>query len=1111
MPCGLFDIRGICIHKTYLKERSQIMKKTRLVTLVFAVLLSLNLSAQDNTLKAGFENPPQLSRPRVWWHWMNGNISKDGIYKDLMWMHRVGIGGVHIFDAGMRTPQIVPKRIIFMTPEWKDCFKYAVHLADSLGMEATVTAAPGWSNTGGPWVEPQDAMKKLVWREMVINGGKAVKVSLPAPYTTIGAFQNIPEETSYRGKSLYEDISVLAVRMNSEELSMQEMGAKITSSDGEFTLEQLTDGDLAKADTLPADTAKGFKWIQIEFNKPYTIKALCIDDGKKFRLWDVNPPKPVKFLMASNDGQVYNKVCDIPVGSAYLQTLNIPATTAKYFRVCFENQSKPIPITELQLFNVAKVNRAADKAAFGTPSDIALHPTLSDDKAPSLADVIDLTPLANGKEQFTWKAPKGKWRIYRFGYSLTGKTNHPASPEATGLEVDKLDADASKRYLEHLISLYQDASGNMIGERGIRHMMFDSYEAGIYTWTPKIMQEFRQRRGYDLLPWMPALTGQIVESAQKTDQFLFDWRKTLSELIAQNLYGQAEKILKEHHMMSYMESHESARPFLADGMEVKKNADIPMGAMWASTGVMNFEDQKEFGKQGDIHESASVAHLYGQNLVAAESLTANGRDGNGLAYSLYPAILKRVADLEFASGLNYFVVHESAHQPVDDKIPGEGLQIYGQWFHRHETWAEQAKPWMDYLARTCYMLRQGQYVADVAYYYGEDGNVTSLFTNEPPKIPYTYNFDYVNTDALVNLLSFDGSNITSPSGMKYKLLAMDKNATRITVPTLKKLDEMVKNGAYLCAERPTVNPSLSDSQEEWNSLVNDIWGTGRKNVFANQSIEEVLKTIHVKPDFTCSDMDSLRFMHRFTQDAEIYWVNNRSFRTRDIDGIFRTTGLKPTIWHPETGKVEAANYLESDETTRVSLRLVSGEAVFVVFQGQEDIHGTQDLPQTEVSELKTITTPWVLEFQKNLGAPEQITIDSLKSYTDFEDPGIKYFSGTTAYKNHFDLSKKEMKQGRILLDLGNVCYLAEVYVNGKNLGILWHAPYQLDITDALQKGNNDIEVRVTSLWRNRIIGDQQPGCKQTYTYTSYKFYRANSKLIPAGLLGPVKLKIETQK
>lgn len=1087
------------------------MKKVRLVTLALSLILSLNMSAQSNSLKTGFENPPQISRPRVWWHWMNGNISKDGIYKDLMWMHRVGIGGVHIFDAGMSTPLIVKKRIAFMTPEWKDCFKYAVHLADSLGMEATVTAAPGWSNTGGPWVEPQDAMKKLVWREMVVQGGKNIQLSLPDPYKTTGPYQNVLGDEDPKKNEYYEDISVLAVRMNPAELSMQEMGAKITSSDGNFTLQQLTDGDIATTEELPADTTKGFKWIQIEFDKPYTIKALSVADGKKSRQWDINPPKPVKFLMASDDGHLYNKVCDIPTSSSYLQTVNIPETKAKFFRVCFENQARPIPIAEIQLYNIAKVDRAADKAAFGTPSDVALHPTLSNDKAPALTDIIDLTSLANGKKQFTWKAPKGKWRIYRFGYSLTGKKNHPASPEARGLEVDKLDADAATRYLEHLIGLYKDASGNMLGDKGIQHMMFDSYEAGIANWTPKMMQEFKKRRGYDLLKWMPALTGQIVENAQKTDQFLFDWRKTLSELIAQNLYGQAEKILKEHHMKSYMESQETSRPLLADGMEIKKNADIPMGAMWASSSTLYFKDNKENGKQGDIHESASTAHLYGKRLVAAESLTSNGKDGEGLAYTLYPSILKRVADLEFASGLNYFVIHESAHQPVDDKIPGEGLQIYGQWFHRHETWAEQAKPWMDYLARSCYMLQQGKYVADVAYYYGDDGNVTSLFTNEQPPIPYTYNFDYVNTDALVNILSFDGSNITTPSGMKYKLLALDQNATRITVPALKKIDEMVKNGAYLLGDRPTVCPSMSDSQEEWNSLVNDIWGAGRKNVFSGKSISEVLATISVKPDFTCDDMDSLRFVHRSTSDAEIYWINNRSFSTRDISGIFRTTGLKPTIWHPETGLIEKANYTEGEEETNVSLHLVSGESVFVVFQGQEDIHGTQELPQKVISDLKPITTPWTLEFQKGLGAPAQITIDTLKSYSEFQDPGIKYFAGTVAYKNHITISKDELKQGRILFDLGKVCYLAEVIINGKSFGVLWNAPYRVDITDALQKGKNEIEVRVISLWRNRIIGDLQPDCKHKYTYTSYQFYKANSKLIPAGLLGPVTLKVETIK
>lgn len=1083
------------------------MKHFRIFSLAIFAFAPLGMQAQESALKAGFVSPPQEARPQVWWHWMNGNISKEGIRKDLQWMQRVGIGGVHIFDAGLKTPRVVPERITFMTPAWKDCFKYAVELADSLGLATTVTSAPGWSNTGGPWVSPEDAMKKLVWRETTVQGGSTLKMQLPEPFQISGPFQNIPSSDNPHAQTYYKDVNVLAVPLSPEDLSMEQMGAKITSSDGTFNLRQLTDEDLVKASMLPGDAEKGYKWIQVEFNKPYTIKALSIADGRTWRVWTTNEPPATKFLQASNDGKTFQTICKIPISGAMLQTVNVPSTTAKYFRVCFENQKRPIAVSELCLYTVNKVNRAADKAGFGTPSNVARCPTVSSNKDPQLSEIIDLTDKVDANGQLVWKAPKGRWRIYRFGYSLTGKQNHPASPEATGLEVDKLDADAVGRYLEHLVKIYQEASGNKMGKGGIEYMMFDSYEAGIYTWTPKIKEEFKRRRGYELTPWMPALAGQILESAETTDRFLFDWRKTLSELIQENQYGKAREVLRRHGIKTYMESHESSRPFLADGMDVKKNADIPMGAMWSSIKLMDFKDGTENGKQADIHESASVAHLWGQNLVAAESLTANGRDGIGLAYSLYPSILKRVIDLEFASGLNRVVIHESAHQPVDDKIPGQGLEIYGQWFHRFETWAEQAKPWTDYLARTSYMLSQGQYVADVACYYGEDTNATACFNNALPAVPPTYSYDFVNTTALVDLLSYDGRHFVAPSGMKYKLLMLDKNTTRMTVQALRKLDEMVKKGAPICGERPSVCPSLSDSKDEWNRLVDDIWGKDRKNVYTGMSVGNVLKALGISPDFETDDMDSLRFVHRTMPNAEIYWINNRSFHGRKICATFNVQGLKPMLWRPETGKSEEVNYRATDENTLVELDLIPGDAVFVVFQGEVDHHAIQNLPKTTLSDLKTLGGTWTIYFQKNLGAPEKITTDSLKSYTESSDPGVKYFGGTAVYTNHFKLSKKELKQGRILLDLGTVYYLAGIKVNGKDFGWQWKAPYAVDITDALQAGDNQLEIQVTSLWRNRIIGDQQPDCKQGYTYTSYKFYDAKSPLIPAGLVGPVKLQV----
>jgi hypothetical protein len=1085
---------------------------------LLSVSFCLAVNAQEIKLYRQFVNPPSESRPRVWWHWMNGNITKDGIYKDILWMNRAGIGGFHSFDAGMVTPQIVDKRLMYMDAGWQEAFGYATHLADSLGMEMAVASAPGWSSTGGTWVQPENAMKKLTWHDMIIKGGKRLSVKLPDACETTGFFQNIPpsENSSTFASSgaedkYYKDIAVIAVRLSKAEKTMAEMNAGVTSSGGNFSVEQLTDGDLANAVLLPRDDRQGYAWIQYEFKKPQIIKALSIVDGNVRNEWFCAPATVLKYLEVSDDGTMFHRVCEIPHGGAARQTIDIPVTTAKFFRVVFDNPVvedlyaelngikavKATPVSELVLYPVSKINHAEEKAGFATPHDMMDNMTPAETDVSLLTDVVDVTDKVDAQGNLTWNVPKGDWKIYRFGYSLTGKKNHPAPPEATGLEVDKLDADAVKEYMENYLDMYRNASGGMMGQRGLQYLLIDSYEAGWETWTTKMAQEFEKRRGYSLLKWLPVLTGQIIESTEKSEQFLWDWRKTIGELIADNLYGQVEKTVKQHGMKCYFESHENGRMYLVDGMEAKKNADIPMAAIWA---VENAGGANHKMSECDIRESASVAHVYGQNIVAGESFTSNGLENR--AYSFYPGNLKPVADFAMACGLNRFVIHESAHQPVDDRKPGVGLYIFGQWFNRHETWAEQAKAWTDYLSRSSYMLQQGRYIADVLYFYGEDNCITGLFAHHLPDIPNGYSFDYVNADALQNMISFDGNNLVTKSGMKYRLLALDKNARTMSLPVLRKIAELVGQGAVICGQKPEYEPTMNGDKTEFRRIVNEIWNSGRKNVQAGKSIAEVLNIINIPPDFICEDMHNLKFVHRSTSDSEIYWVNNRTDNARTLDVTFRVSGLKPELWHPETGKTEDVSYSVRDGKTAVRLNLVANDAVFVVFSGKVENVEVKPVEKKEIL-FRHIDTPWTVNFQKNMGAPEKATFDRLISYTKSEDDGIKYFSGTAIYKNTILVSAPELKQGRFVMDLGKVGNVAEVIVNGMNLGILWKAPYTVDITNILKSGTNNIEIKVTNLWVNRLVGDMQPDCKQKYTYTAFPFYKADSPLLPSGLMGPV--------
>ncbi len=618
-----------------------------------------------------------------------------------------------------------------------------------------------------------------------------------------------------------------------------------------------------------------------------------------------------------------------------------------------------------------------------------------------------------------------------------------------------------------------------------------------------MLAEFARRRGYDMKPWLPVLIGRIVKSTEASEQFLWDFRKTQADLMAENHYDQLTALLKQRGMGRYTESHEGSRAYIVDGMDVKRKADIPMSAMWTPS-VLNGGDQ--IGYQADIRESASVAHIYGQNLVAAESLTAFGLAGNGFAYS--PENLKPTADLELASGLNRFVIHTSVHQPLDDKQPGLSLGPFGQWFTRHETWAEAAKAWTDYLARSSYLLQQGKFVGDIAYFYGEDNNITSLFGKKLPAIPEGYNYDFINADALINLLSVKNGKLVTPSGMTYELLVLDENARKMSLPVLRKIRDLARAGATIAGIKPEETPSLSDSQVEFDALVKEVWSANRPNVSAGLPILQVLQSKHIASDFTYSKPQAstqILYVHRRQGEDEIYWLNNRKDRVEEIEATFRVQGKEAELWHPETGRIEPASYRIANGRTTVPLRLNPNEAVFVVFR-RPVAAASRTLPRPVETAIATIDGAWDVSFQSDRGAPDKVTLDKLMSWSESTDTGIKYFSGTGTYTKIVNAPADWFRPGtRLWFDLGDVKNLAEVVVNGKSLGVVWTIPFRVDVTDAIKPGANSVEVRVTNLWVNRLIGDQQPGVTRRYTYTTMPFYKAGSPLLPSGLLGPVRL------
>lgn len=1042
-------------------------------------------------LYESFINPPKQARPRVWWHWMNGNITKEGIRKDLEWMHDAGIAGFHNFDAGLETPQAVKERLIYMTPEWKDAFRYAMHLADSLDLEVTIASSPGWSETGGPWVKPENAMKKIVWRECEIQGGSRVNMQLPEPYRNRGDFQNESSGAPYDPvlDNIYGDIAVIAVRMPDGELSSNDWDVSVKASDGADT-ECFTDNDYNSGRIIGCDS-EGKSWLMFSFKEPQMIRSISLGRMGADRY------RRSRILEASDDGVNWTLLSDILPDAITKQfSFNVRPTTARHFRYS-STDGTCLECAEIRINASSRVEIDTEKAGFYISGSVRdNYPTPPVDDAVPEDGIIDISRhCRDGK--LNWNAPEGRWKILRFGWSLTGKVNAPASPEATGLEVDKFDRAAVLDYYDNYLSMYQEASDNALG-KVISHIMIDSYEAGCQNWTRNMEREFESRRGYAMRPWMPALAGIVIGSADRTERFLSDWRKTLGELMKENHYEAASVALSKYGMKRHTESHEAYRAFVGDGLDVKRNADIPMSAFWTKT--------EEYGSypmsEADIRESASVAHIYGQNICAAESFTNRaGRDMKALSCS--PCNLKSYADAAMASGLNRFIIHCSPHQPEDNLMPGMSLGPYGQWFTRQETWASEARAWTDYLSRSCHMLQQGRFVADIAYFYSENTNITARFKLTRPQIPEGYAFDFVNSTALTEALRPEDGKLVTATGMAYRALYIDNEVRAVSMSVLRSIAEAAKAGVLIVGNEPVDWLDLQEDGEEFSRLIKDIWHSGRSNVVPFEKALTAPAEAGMAPDVMQMQdrhYDNVRFVHRRLEDGELYWIANVSPEYRKLELSLRTDGRVAQIWHADDGRKEDASFRIENGRTVVSLDMTPDDALFVVLMEKAEADSRVIEKRAETT-LKTIEGEWRVRFEPGRGAPEEAVFPHLVSYDSSEDEGIRYFSGIALYNKQFNYSGKTVG---VLVDLGEVCQMARVYLNGKDLGLVWKQPYRLDTAGALRQGENNLQIKVINSWVNRLVGDaKESGPRITYTTVSY--FDSDSETDPAGLLGPVRL------
>jgi hypothetical protein len=1099
--------------------------------LTFALFVaSLNLFAQSADFQSSFKNPPPAAWPRAWWHWTNGNVTKTGITKDLEWMKRVGIQGMQMGDVASGGGQTVTDKVNFGSPEWLDALKHTATEAQRLNLEMAMFTSAGWSLTGGPWVKPGQAMKKLVWSEThlaITKSSAPGSIKLKQPPSSEGAGPLLQGGQSKPG--FYKDYAVVAFKTPPAEMFEDNNNHPIaTTSKGVTDAATLFDQDLSTGITVP-EAADKTAWIQLAYHTPFHARAITL--GARGRGVAVGK------LQVSNDGINFKTILTTPGKLGYrpgtIHTYAFPDVTAKFYRLVFTNAAPqpgeiisevttaPIgdyPMTEITLHSGARINRWQEKAGFNQLfeySNVETPPQPSDAEIKK-ESIIDLTSKMLADGTLKWDAPKGNWTILRFGYALTGAKNRPAVPAGSGYEADKMSVQDVSSYMDGYTTPLKKALGPLYG-KSLQYMVMDSWEAGITNWTERMPEDFMERRGYNILPYMPALAGYVVDNPTISERFLWDFRRTIVDLIAQNHYGTVTDYLHKDGIKTYSEAGGVSLESTEDALLNKKYVDIPMGEFW----VKDLHPSSMYYE--DMRGAASASHVYGKGLVAAESFTGGNYEA--------PARLKNLADYWFTQGLNRMVFHTSAQQPLDTK---PGNTMVGTHINRNITWAELSRPFMTYLARNMYMLQRGIYTADIVYLLGEGAPSTMPFwgAGVQPATPEGYLFDYINTDALLTRVSVNAKGkLILPDGLQYSVLVLPPTS-QMTLPVLQKIKSLVQGGAIILGPKPTSLPGLSGyptADDEMTQTVFDMWGDldgisrtmkdyGKGKVYWGIPLDKVLKTNGVREDVADHrTLNEVSWIHRHDGDKEIYLVVNRTDSTQKLRIQFRVTGKEPTLWHPDHGNSEGVSYQMNADNTEVPLILDPKETIYVVFDKATDQKNKVVIQYTQMP-VAAIDGPWQLSFPANWGAPTAVQqLDKLTSWTESADDGIKYFSGTATYTKTFDVKKAMLKNGKLSIDLGTVGDIAVVTVNGSQPDTLWHAPYRTNLGSQLKAGKNTIEVKITNEWTNRIAGDALAPADKKILAPGPPPFNANRAVGPkvpvlpaAGLMGPVTIEAEVK-
>ncbi len=1067
------------------------MKKiiyTYFTPLIVCCLLCCCTKQQKNTVdftevEKNFKDIPADIQTSIYWYWINDNISQEAVIKDLHSMKEVGINRAFIGNIGL-SPQEAPYgKVKIFTDEWWDIMHTALKTATELNIEIGLFNSPGWSQSGGPWIKPEQAMRYLTCSEVKVKGPKKLQ-------------QHLAEPTKD-----FQDVKVIAMPVNKDYLiNLLEKGT-YTISPSNIKADLNTGKELTFNDkeitidiTLPKEaTARSLVLYPAE--RPIRAKIeLQVQEGdsfkniKQFTLNRTNPAlnvgfepyAPVAISLPEVKDQKLRLVMEANPGSGIKRILLSPSPVMERFaeKSLAKMHQTPLPYWHDYLWDE--------------------QPDVTSYKMAQPNEILDISGYMDDQGLLTWDVPEGEWIIMRTGMTPTGVTNSPASPEGTGLEVDKMSK-------EHVASHF-DAYLGMILERipaddrkTLKVAVQDSYETGGQNFTDDFLKEFQKRYGYDPVPFLPVFKGHIIGSPDLSDRFLWDVRRFVADKISYDYVGGLRKISHEHGMTTWLENY-GHWGFPGEFLQYGGQSDEVGGEFWNEGNLGSIENRA----------ASSCAHIYGKPKVSAESFTC----GEG-SYSRYPAILKQRGDWSFTEGVNNTLLHVYIHQPYENRPPGVNTS-FGNEFNRLNTWYSHLGLFVSYIKRANYMLQQGQNIADVAYFIGEDApKMTGI---RDPEIPKGYSYDYINAEVIERDLTVKDGKLVLPHGTSYRVLVLPKQET-IRPSVLKKIEQLVADGAVILGPPPSRSPSMENypvADQEVNALAKKMWGDlsvkqrsyGKGTIYTNVELKEVLDRSGVIPDCQFGENDPVLYVHRTAGDNEIYFITNQSDRTITVSPQFRVQGKVPELWDVVTGSIRPLPaFIQGKESTTVPLQLEAYESGFIVFRktGKPAATGVEDnYPKPEI--ITKIDQPWQVIFESDRykrGPARPVTFTTLTDWSKHEDESIRYYSGTAIYKTTFDIKKKP--EGKLFVDLGQVTAMAKIKINGKYVGGVWTAPYRIEVSDVIRDGINELEVEVVNTWMNRLIGDLRLPEAERPTWAHHNSWNVHSPLQTSGLLGPVNL------